>query len=140
MVLMKRLAGGAAMTALAMALSVAAAHAQETTGAIRGQVTDQGGRPVGGATVTVLHVPTGGRQTTVTTGDGYYSSRGLLVGGPYRVTVSAPGADNASVTIPGIGAGEPWNGVGPSGPPLDVSAWANCIETMLPTALVEPST
>ena len=40
-------------------LAATAVYAQETTGAVRGQVVDASGQPVSGATVTVTHVPTG---------------------------------------------------------------------------------
>ena len=78
-----------ATTALATTmLAASAVYAQETTGAIRGQVTDASGSPVSGATVTVVHVPSGTQSTTVTDASGGYSTRGLRVGGPYAVTVT----------------------------------------------------
>ena len=42
------LAGGAALTALVCAMS-SAVYAQETTGSVRGQVTDENGAGVAGA-------------------------------------------------------------------------------------------
>ena len=56
--LTRKLAAGVALSALALAVSTAA-YAQQTTGAIRGQVTDDAGKPLSGVTVTVTHLPTG---------------------------------------------------------------------------------
>lgn len=101
---MKRFVGGAALSVIAFALSTAA-YAQETTAAIRGQVTGPNGRPAANATVTITHLPTGTAVTSVTGPDGFYSSRGLRVGGPYKVTATLNGAtETASVQQVGIGA------------------------------------
>ena len=45
-------------------------YAQETSGAIRGQITDESGAPVANATVVIRHEPTGGEITTVTNAGG----------------------------------------------------------------------
>lgn len=84
-----KLAGGAALLVLAMA-SAPAVYAQETTSALHGTVTANGA-PVAGAAVTITHVPSGTRSTTVSGADGGFDSRNLRVGGPYTVTVTAPG-------------------------------------------------
>jgi len=86
---MKRLAAGPllALSAVAMAGAV---HAQETTASLHGQVTNNGAA-VGNASVTVVHQPSGTRATTVTGASGAFDARGLRVGGPYTVTVTAPG-------------------------------------------------
>lgn len=88
------LAIGAASLALVPAI-VSVAHAQETTGAIRGQIVDQSGQPVSGADVTVIYEPTGSVSASTTGASGAFSARGLRVGGPYTVTVSAPGYQTA---------------------------------------------
>jgi hypothetical protein len=62
-----------------------------TTSGIGGTVTNAQGKPVGGASVVVLHQPTGASYTTTTKSNGQYDMPGLRVGGPYSVTVSAPG-------------------------------------------------
>ena len=90
MLTLKKLAGGVATTALIMAMAGAAA-AQETTSAIRGEVTDVGGAPVADAQVTILHQPSGTTSTTTTGADGSFDARNLRVGGPYLITVQAPG-------------------------------------------------
>ncbi len=88
------LAIGAASLALVPAV-VSVAQAQETTGAIRGQIVDQSGQPVSGADVTVVYEPTGSVSTSTTGATGAFSARSLRVGGPYSVTVSAPGYQTA---------------------------------------------
>src|SRR3712207_5016912 len=102
MTTMKRLALSAASSALALAMATAV-YAQETTGGVRGQVTNEDGSPVANATVVVTHTPTGTRQTTVTGADGFYTLRGLRVGGPYSVAVSAPNFDQETATLQSIG-------------------------------------
>ena len=97
MISMKRLAGGAALTVLALAAS-SAVYAQETTSAVRGIVTSDGGAPVAGATVTIVHVPSGTRSTTISEANGTYDARGLRVGGPYDITVQAADFEAKKVT------------------------------------------
>lgn len=85
----KKFMGGAALTALGLAMAPAAI-AQETTSSIRGDVfSSSTGSVIDNATVTVTHVPTGTRSTETAAG-GQFDVRGLRVGGPYTVEVSAP--------------------------------------------------
>jgi len=88
MVSMKRLAAGAALGAMALAIG-SAAYAQETTAALHGQVNNNG-VAVPNASVTVLHTPSGTRAVTMTGASGAFDARGLRVGGPYTVTVTTP--------------------------------------------------
>ena len=60
-----------------------------TTAAINGLVNDKQGKPVAGATVTVLHEASGTRAATTTRANGQYDFSGLRVGGPYTITVGA---------------------------------------------------
>lgn len=62
-----------------------------TTSGLGGFVADRGARPVAGATVAVLHVPSGSRVETTTRANGQYSFTGLRPDGPYTVTLTAPG-------------------------------------------------
>ncbi|MBI5692365.1 MAG: TonB-dependent receptor [Verrucomicrobia bacterium] len=62
-----------------------------TTSAVSGVVTDKGGKPLGGASVTIVHEPSGTKATTVTRANGQYNVTGLRVGGPYTVSVSSQG-------------------------------------------------
>lgn len=68
-----------------------AVYAQETTSAIRGTVVTEAGAPVGNASITVVHTPSNTRSVTGTNAQGVFDTRGLRVGGPYTITVSAPG-------------------------------------------------
>jgi outer membrane receptor for ferrienterochelin and colicin len=99
------LANSAAVAALMCAMAVPA-FAQETTSAIRGRITDASGASVAGATVTITHVPTGTTVTTLSGPDGFYSARGLRVGGPYKIDVTASGRSESS-SIQSVGVGAP---------------------------------
>jgi outer membrane receptor protein involved in Fe transport len=81
--LTRKLIAGAALCALSLAAS--AAYAQQTTGAIQGEVMDDTGKPLAGVTVTITHVPTGTKTTVVTNADGAYEELNLRPGGPYTV-------------------------------------------------------
>ena len=98
----KTLAGGAAITVMAAAI-VQPAYAQVTTSSMRGVVTDADGSAVSGATVTILHAPSGSVDTATTDASGTFSERGLRVGGPYVVTVTSGAEseqfDNIFLTI-----------------------------------------
>lgn len=67
------------------------AHAQVTTSAISGQVLDNAGQPIIGATVQAVHVPSGTKYGAVTNMDGRYTIQGMRTGGPYKVTFSYVG-------------------------------------------------
>ena len=95
-----------ATTALLTTLAASAAYAQETTGGITGQVLDASGSPLSGATVQVLHVPSGTSTTALTDASGFYSTRNLRVGGPYIITATL-GGETARADISAIGIGSP---------------------------------
>ncbi|MBI5766967.1 MAG: TonB-dependent receptor [Verrucomicrobia bacterium] len=57
-----------------------------TTSAMSGYVNDKSGKPVPGASVTIVHEPSGTRVTTATRASGQFDVSGLRVGGPYTVT------------------------------------------------------
>ena len=92
----KTLAGGAAVSVLA----VATAHAQQTTSGIRGSVASEDGTPIVGASVTVTNAQTGLTRTTSTTGSGLFNFRSLPVGGAY--TVAVDDADYQSEVVEGL--------------------------------------
>jgi len=104
--LLRNLAYGA--SAAALLLSATAVHAQETTGAIRGRITDETGAAVAGASVVVRHAPTGTSATTVADSAGFYIARGLRVGGPYTITATGPSGSN-SVELGAIGLADAAN-------------------------------
>ncbi len=72
-----------------MLTSTLAVMAQITTSALAGKVSIQDTKEeVIGATVQVVHEPSGTRYTAVTNIDGRFSIQGMRTGGPYTVTVS----------------------------------------------------
>ncbi len=94
-------------SASVLALAATSAYAQEVTGTIRGDVQDENGAPLAGATVTVTHVPSGTRSVQTTDASGSFSAPNLRVGGPFDVAVAAPGFEGAQATVPQIQAGVP---------------------------------
>ena len=86
----KKLSLGTATIAL-LAAAPAAVYAQETSAGLRGVVTSESGATVSGARVTIMHVPSGSVSTTSSGASGGFSASGLRVGGPYSVTITAPG-------------------------------------------------
>lgn len=97
----------ASAAAIAFALATApSAYAQQTAGAVRGVVTDGAGAPVAGATVTITHEPSGTTDTATTNSNGGFFQGGLRVGGPYTITIEAPGQAPASSRGVFVDAGE----------------------------------
>ncbi|MDC0602509.1 TonB-dependent receptor [Aliiglaciecola sp.] len=89
--------------AIAVAMSVglsASVLAQSTTSSIRGNVLNDAGAIVSGATVTITHAPSGTVSTATTNANGVFSARGLRVGGPYTVTIS--GGDFTPVQVDNV--------------------------------------
>ncbi len=81
---------GFSKTALSAAIAIvvaAPALAQNTTAAMGGRVSSVDGKPVAGATVSIVHRESGSTSTLVTDAEGRYAARGLRVGGPYVITV-----------------------------------------------------
>ncbi len=77
--------------ALVLALATTTSHGQGvTTSGINGFVMDKAGKPVSGATVSVLAEATGTRSQTRTGDTGHFNVTGLAPGGPYTVTAAAP--------------------------------------------------
>lgn len=84
-----------------------AAHAQETTASIRGEVVANGA-PVSGARVDVVHVSSGTQSSSTTDASGSFSAAGLRVGGPFTVSVSAPGYESREIADIFLTAGQPY--------------------------------
>ena len=81
--------------ALIAALAAAPAFAQSTSAGVGGRVVGADGQPVAGAEVTIVHAESGTVSKAVTDANGRYAARGLRVGGPYTITVTAPtGSDS----------------------------------------------
>ncbi|WP_397588563.1 carboxypeptidase regulatory-like domain-containing protein [Sandarakinorhabdus limnophila] len=106
---MRHLRLGVALAALAVPAFVlpAAVQAQETTSAIRGAIVNEQSKPIAGATVTVIHTPSGTRIVQTSGANGEFNATGLRLGGPYSITVEAPGYDAATDTLDGLVAGTP---------------------------------
>ncbi|MEO9079413.1 MAG: carboxypeptidase regulatory-like domain-containing protein [Rhodanobacter sp.] len=81
-----------AITAL---LATTPVLAQDTSSAISGRVLDGSGQPVAGASVKIVHEPSGTTKTAITGPDGRYAAQGLRVGGPFDITVSKDGLAGA---------------------------------------------
>lgn len=99
------LAAGAASVALVAPVS-APLQAQETSSSIRGTVED-GTTPVAGAVVTVVHQPSGTTSTATTDAAGNFTANALRIGGPFEVTVDAPGYETSTVSEIYLQAGQP---------------------------------
>ena len=82
--------------ALALAFAGNCAVAQTITGAIRGSVTDPGGRAVAGAMVIATNMATGVKTGTASDPGGLYNLQFLPIGS-YRLTAIAPGFKTASL-------------------------------------------
>ena len=65
-----------------------AIRAQVTTASMSGKVTDVNGEAFIGATLQVVHEPSGTRYGAITNTDGRYVISGMRAGGPYKVEVS----------------------------------------------------
>lgn len=80
----------------ALTLAVAAclgtsgvAMANDTSSAVKGQITGPGGASAAGTKVTIVHVPSGTKKSAVVNSAGLFSAKGLRVGGPYKVIVDS---------------------------------------------------
>jgi len=66
-----------------------------TTSAINGQVTDNLGEPLPGANVVAVHNPSGSKYGATTDFDGFFRISGMRTGGPYTITISYVGFEDA---------------------------------------------
>ena len=71
------------------------AFAQNTSSALSGRVTDATGKPVAGAAVEIVHVPSNTTRTDTTDDQGRYTAQGLRVGGPFKITATKSGFESA---------------------------------------------
>ena len=86
----------AILLGLAVAMPIAA---QQTSAGITGRVVDDSGAPIANATIEIVHAPTGARKTVVSDASGRYTVVGLRVGGPYTVTASKDGLQDADSDV-----------------------------------------
>lgn len=87
----RRVSTLASLFALVLGTASAAAAQGVASSSISGAVTQEGGRPVDGANVTVINTLTGQRFQLVTRATGRYTFENLPPGGPYTVEVRAIG-------------------------------------------------
>ncbi|MGO3301292.1 MAG: TonB-dependent receptor, partial [Pseudoalteromonas sp.] len=66
-----------------------AAFANETASSVKGQITGPSGNPATGTEITIIHLPSGSTKTTTVNEQGNFSSKGLRVGGPYKIIVDS---------------------------------------------------
>ncbi len=90
MISLRQLAGGVAVAAISITIA-GGAMAQQTSSSISGSVTNSNGDAISGASVTVIHVPTGKAARLTTNSSGRFFDSGMRVGGPYTITITAPG-------------------------------------------------
>ena len=83
---------------LFIAASFVSAHAQITTGTVRGTVTDPNGAVVPGAKVTLTKKSTNTSSTQVTTASGTFEFTNLLTGDDYSVSIEATSFKNLLLT------------------------------------------
>lgn len=80
-----------AVAALVAGASATIASAQVTTGSIRGVVTDNENKPIEGARIVAIHLPSGTQYVGATRADGRFNIPGMRVGGPYSVAATMIG-------------------------------------------------
>src|ERR1700733_8592972 len=73
---------------VASLFALSTAFAQNTSSSLSGRVVDEAGKPVAGATVEIIHVPSATARTVLSDAEGRYTAQGLRVGGPFSVKAS----------------------------------------------------
>ena len=84
--------------AIAFGLAVSAPAQVINTAPLSGVVQNSAGQPVAGARITITHMPTASVMLVTSDARGNFNREGLRPGGPYTVTVDAPGLATATVT------------------------------------------
>jgi hypothetical protein len=69
-----------------------------TTSGINGKILDPNGKPLAGATIIAIHVPSGSQYGALTNGEGLFSIQGMRPGGPYSIEVSFIGYAKKSLS------------------------------------------
>ncbi len=88
-----------AFTFITFSINFSEVLAEQTTGIIRGSVTDESGNPVSGASVQITHIPSGSKSSTSSGNSGAFYSRGLRLGGPFKVIVTKSGQSSVRNNI-----------------------------------------
>ncbi len=92
---------------LVAVLTVSISMAQNTTGTITGNVKDAKNMPLVGASIEVIHEPSGSRYKSVSTSTGKFTVPALRVGGPFKITVSYVGLRTEVINDVTVQLGEP---------------------------------
>ena len=82
--------------------------AQITTSSMNGKIVDENNEAVIGATVQVVHEPSGTRYSAVSNIDGRFSIQGMRTGGPYSVTITYIGYKDITYKNINLQLGEPY--------------------------------
>jgi outer membrane receptor for ferrienterochelin and colicin len=88
--------------------STFSSFAQVTTSSMIGKITGPAKEALPGATVVVIHVPSGTKYGTTTDAEGYYRIPNMNVGGPYTVTASYIGYTEYSQSDIFLQLGQPF--------------------------------
>ena len=91
-----------------MLLFCTAMMAQITTSSMNGKIVDENNEAVIGATVQVVHEPSGTRYSAVSNIDGRFSIQGMRTGGPYSVTITYIGYKDITYKNINLQLGEPY--------------------------------
>ncbi len=94
---LKYLLAASVVSLSAAATFTAPVHAQSITSGIEGTVSDAEGNVLPGATVTITDSRTNAERTTVSGSNGGFRVSQLPPGGPYTITVTAPGFEGQTV-------------------------------------------
>ncbi|MDZ7739158.1 MAG: carboxypeptidase regulatory-like domain-containing protein [Bacteroidales bacterium] len=82
------------MSLVAMFVSALTMGQGLTNASIAGKITEDNGEALPGATVVVVHEPTGTQNGTTSDNTGYFNLPNLTVGGPYTIIVSFVGYED----------------------------------------------
>lgn len=94
---MKYLLAASVVSLSTAGLMATPAAAQQITSGVEGQVNDEQGNAISGATVTITDTRTGQKRTVTSGTNGQFRSTSLVPGGPYTVTVLAAGFEGQTV-------------------------------------------
>jgi len=120
----------ATLAVVLLALPVASI-AQETTSAIRGNLSAPDGSPAAGVSVRVTDTRTGRVSTATTSSSGRFVISALSVGGPYTISMTSADFASQSITDVNVGLGETYY--------FDLTLTAESIEEIVVTAAVVQS-
>ncbi|MEP3226269.1 MAG: carboxypeptidase regulatory-like domain-containing protein [Parasphingorhabdus sp.] len=94
---MKYLLAASVVSLSTAGLMAAPAAAQQITSGIQGQVKDDAGNAIGGASVVITDTRTGQSRTVTTSSDGQFRSASLVPGGPFTITATAANFEGQTV-------------------------------------------